>query len=122
MVYAMAPRGDWGMWKFWEEFGITNSKMIGYWDDHAPVTTDIEKVKATAYVKDKKTLIVLGSWLSEPVNVHLEIDWEALGLRKGEVEIEIPKVDNYQEKGFQRIDDAVPIDAKGVKFLIITEK
>ncbi|MCK5456149.1 MAG: hypothetical protein KAI45_03415, partial [Melioribacteraceae bacterium] len=97
-------------------------KMIGYWDDNAPVKTDIEKVKATAYVKDKKTLIVLGSWLSEPVNVHLEIDWEALGLRKSNVEIQIPKIDNYQEKEFQYIDDAIPVDAKGVKFLIISEK
>ncbi len=122
MVYAMAPRGDWGMWKFWKEFDIINSKMIGYWEDNAPVKTDNDKVKATAYVKDNEVLIVLGSWLTEPVIVNLDIDWEALGLRKSKVEIQIPKVNNYQEKGFQRIDDAIPLDAKGVKFLIVSEK
>lgn len=122
MVYAMVPRGDWGMWEFWKQFGITNSKMIGYWDDNAPVKTDNMKVKATVYIKDNKVLIVLGSWLSEPVSVNLEIDWEALGLRKSNVEMLVPGIDNYQGKGSQRIDDAIPVDAKGVKFLIITEK
>lgn len=122
MLYAMVPRGDWGMWKFWNEFGIEDAEMIGYWDDNNPVKTGHDKVYATTYIKDDKTLIVLGSWLNEPSSVNLEIDWNLMGLNKKTAKIEIPQIQNYQEKGFQNADETVSIDAKGVKFLIVSEK
>lgn len=122
MLYAMVPRGDWGMWKFWREFGITDSRMIGYWEDYIPVKTDNEKVYATTYLKNDKILIVLGNWLSEPVKVNLEPNWNSLGLQKNNVTTFFPAIQNYQDEKPHNINDSIEIEAKGVKFLIISKK
>ncbi len=122
MVYAMAPRADWGMWQFWDQFEITESEMIGYWDSIVPIKTDKEGVFATLYLKNDQVLIVLGNWLNEPTNVCLEINWDMLGLKEEEVRMEIPEIKNYQKKGTVEIREAIPIEAKSDKFLIISKK
>ncbi len=121
MVFAMVPRGDWEMWKFWDAFGIRDAKMIGYWEDTPAVTTDNKFVKATSYIKNGEGLIVLGSWLSEPTSIRLIVNWEEFGLNPDRVKIELPEIANYQESGVLDIDDSIPIDAKGVRFLLLKE-
>ena len=121
MLYAMVPRGDWGMWKFWDEFGIEDAEMIGYWDEHPPVKTSNDQVYATTYIKDDKALIVLASWLNEPATLNLEIDWSLLGLNKETAKIKVPQIQNYQERGSQNMDEPVSVSAKGVKFLVVSE-
>jgi len=108
------------MWNFWEEFDITKSKMIGYWEDYAPVRTNNKHVFVTSYVKDDAALLVIGNWLSKPVNVTLEIDWEKLGLKKHGVHVGVPEIAGYQEEGYLQINSPVPVDAKGVKFIWIS--
>ncbi|KAF5080729.1 hypothetical protein DSECCO2_117400 [anaerobic digester metagenome] len=122
MVYAMVPRGDWGMWQFWKNFGITESKMIGYWENNVPVTTNNSKVYATCYQKDDKVLIVLGSWVSEPVNVNLQINWDLLNLKENKIISYFPNIQNYQEYSTYRLKDPIKMEAKGVKFIIISKK
>ena len=50
------------IWKVWDEFGIQDARMIGYWDPACPVTDRRNDVLATAYVKPGKTLVSLASW------------------------------------------------------------
>ena len=85
MVYGMTSRLGWGtdpraIWKLWDDFGIQDSRTLGYWDPACPVKTDRKDILATAYVKQGKTLISLASWAPEPGDVKLTIDWHALGL------------------------------------------
>ncbi|MGV8135386.1 MAG: glycoside hydrolase domain-containing protein [Mangrovibacterium sp.] len=120
MIYAMVPRGDWGMWNLWKEFDITKSKMIGYWENNAPVRTNNNHVFVTSYVKDDAALLVIGNWLSEPVKVNLEIDWEKLGLKEREVHVRIPEIAGYQEEGSLQINNPVSVEAKGVKLIWIS--
>jgi len=51
------------IWKVWDEFGIQNAKMFGYWDPQCPVQTDRKDLLATAYVNEGKTLV---SWQAGP--------------------------------------------------------
>jgi hypothetical protein len=110
------------MWQFWKNFGITESKMIGYWENNVPVTTNNSKVYATCYQKDDKVLIVLGSWVSEPVNVNLQINWDLLNLKENKIISYFPNIQNYQEYSTYRLKDPIKMEAKGVKFIIISKK
>ena len=50
MIHGMTARYPWvtddvqcdprALWEVWDEFGITDATMIGYWDAHPAVTTD----------------------------------------------------------------------------------
>jgi hypothetical protein len=122
MVYAMAPRADWGMWQFWKEFGISGADMIGYWEDKVPVKTDNAQVYATSYIKDDKVLLVLGNWLNETVSVNLDIDWEMLGFKKGQAAFSVPGIQNYQKSESLNPGEPVSIDAGDVKFIVISKK
>ena len=67
MVYGMTsriyPGGDpRAIWKLWDDFGIKDSRTLGYWDPACPVKTGHKEILATAYVKRGKTLISLASW------------------------------------------------------------
>jgi len=56
------------------DFGIADSRMMGYWLDDVPVHTDNADVLASAYVRDGGVLIVLGSWSGEDEVVDLTLD------------------------------------------------
>ena len=71
MLFGMTSRLGWGgdprpIWKVWDEFGIQEAKMSGFWDPNCPVKTGRKDVLATAYVKRGKTLISLASSLPNP--------------------------------------------------------
>ena len=55
------------LWKVWDNFGIQNARMIGYWDPACPITTSCEDVLATAYVGQGKTLIAVARAVSRLV-------------------------------------------------------
>ena len=42
------------LWKVWDEFGIAESEMVGWWVDANPVKTDNRDVLATCYVRSGK--------------------------------------------------------------------
>ena len=90
MVYGMTTRLPWttngvrcdprNIWAVWDDFGIVDAKMIGYWENACPVQTGNPEIPATVYVKKDKSLIALASWAKEPTEINLKIDWKALGL------------------------------------------
>jgi hypothetical protein len=122
MTFGMNLRGFSPMWKLWDDFGIVDSKMTGFWEKNPVVTTDHKNVFATAYIKEGKVLIVIGSWVDEPVNVKMNIDWKRLGLNPQEVNIIAPEIKNYQKERSFKVDEPIPIDALSDCLIIISKK
>lgn len=115
MVYGMTARFPHGeqadprpMWKVWDEFGIDQAEMRGYWHPACPVRPDRDDVKATAYLRDGKTLIALASWAPEPVTVRLQIDWQALGMAP--TGLMAPEVENFQPSASFEPNEAISIE------------
>lgn len=131
MLFGMTCRYGWesggvscdprNVWKLWDEFGIAEADMVGFWENDCPVTTNRAGVKATAYIKENWTLISLGSWETEQVKVRLNINWDRLGLDHNHVKIRAPEVENFQPERTLQSGDSIPVDPlKG--WLIILEK
>jgi hypothetical protein len=122
MTYGMTHRGFVPMWKLWDQFGIADSKMQGYWEKNPIVTLDQKKVYATTYLKEGKVLIAIGNWTNEPVKVKMNIDWIRLNLKPGDVKIIAPEIENYQKERYFKVDELIPVDPKGDCLLIISKK
>lgn len=124
MVYGMTNRLPWGgndpsqIWEFWDEFGMEETEMIGYWVSDNPVKINNEKVKATLYrKKDNTLLIAVASWAENDVDVELDIDWDALGIKPRSL-MATPAIPDYQDEQTLRVKDTLTIP-KGKGFLIV---
>jgi hypothetical protein len=62
------------VWQMMNEFGIEDSRMLGYWLENAPVTTNHPRVLATTYVRPDGLLIALASWSEQDETVSLTVD------------------------------------------------
>jgi hypothetical protein len=122
MVFGMTVRPPWvtdgvncnpaPVWRVWDDFGIAEAKMIGWWDKGCPVRTGRDDVLATAYVKPGRTLIALASWAKEPAEVWLQIDWPALGLDAGKAQLVAPEVKDFQPAKTWRLDEPIRVEPK----------
>lgn len=124
MLYGMTIRrgNAYNFWKLWDEFGIVDSKMNGYWEKNPVITTDNKDVYATSYIKDGKTLVAIASWVKEPTNVMMNVDWERLGLNPSKVKIVAPGIENHQEERTFALGESIPIDALSDCILLISEQ
>jgi len=126
MIFGMTSRLPWAgdprpIWKVWDEFGIHDSRMIGYWVPSRPVTSGCRDVLTTAYVKEGKTLVAVASWAEEAVEVTLAIDWEALGLDPDSAVMDAPAVQDFQEVRRFQPQDTIPMTPGKGWLLIIHE-
>ncbi|MDR3690205.1 MAG: DUF6067 family protein, partial [Fimbriimonas sp.] len=131
MVYGMTTRFGWTnyetannpdpIWRFWDRFGIAESKMIGYWEKDCPVTTDSPDVKATVYVRKDRVLIALGNFGSNPASCRLAVDWKRLGLDPAKCRMSTPQIANFQPERAFEPNAAIPIDPKR-GWLIVVQK
>ena len=87
MLYGSTGNHDTNMWRFWDEVGIQQSEMIGYWKKNNPVKTARQDVLATVYKMKGRAMVVLASWAEEEVNITLQIDRLALGLRGDKLQV-----------------------------------
>ena len=127
MLYGMTGRNPgYGvdnrpLWKFWDEFGMKGSEMIGYWVKDNPVKTGREKTLATIYRKTgAKTLVSLATWEDHDVDVTLQIDWAKLGLDPAKVFLHAPAIENFQPEKTWKPGDTVTVP-KGKGWLIVIE-
>jgi hypothetical protein len=125
MVFGMTGRLPWagdprGMWKVWDQFGIADSRMIGFWVPSSPVKTGRPDVLATAYVRDGKTLVAVASWAKERVDATLTFDWKALGLDPSAVTMTAPPISGFQEGRAFDPSKPIPFDA-GKGWVILLE-
>ena len=125
MVYGMTNRLKWGgnpvaIWKLWDDFGISESQMLGYWSKRCPVKINNDEIKATAYVKKDKTLIAVGNW-GDDKTIALNIDWKAIGIHKSGARIIAPLIDGVQNETIFKPDEPIPVEANKGWLLILSE-
>ena len=116
-MHARMPVGDpthdpRPIFRVWDEFGIADAKMIGYWEKDCPVRTDHPDVHATAYMRSGKTLIALASWAEETTRVKLQIDWTALGLNSRKARLRAPRVEHFQDAATFRPSDTITVESQ----------
>jgi hypothetical protein len=126
MVYGMTARYYQGadpkhIWKVWDDFGIKDAEMIGYWDPSCPVKTSEKDALATVYKKDKRSLISIASWAKGPLSCHLTIDWPALGLNPENAKIFAPPISGFQESASFSPSSGIPLEP-GKGWLLIVEE
>ncbi|MFV0267858.1 MAG: glycoside hydrolase domain-containing protein, partial [Draconibacterium sp.] len=131
MVYGMTVRHPWvtegvtcdprPVWKVWDEFGIEQSQMVGFWEKEPVVLTNNSQVKATAYIREGKTLIALGNWSDKTEKVQLNLDWNRIGFSSVEVKLIASEIADFQPSAQFAITDEIPIESKKGWLLIIEE-
>lgn len=112
MLYAMdgrmhpcAPH----LWKVWDDLGIQDAQLLGYWEEDCPVKTNREDVLASVYRKKEEALIALASWSEEALDVNLAIDWEKLGFRPANTDLYAPAIEHFQAEARFDAADAIPV-------------
>lgn len=99
LVFGMLPRLPWSgnpvpLWNLWDQFGMKDAKMFGYWDKNSPVKTDNASLPATVYVNGKKAMIVIANWTDMPQQAKITIDETALGFKP--TKFSEPEIRNLQ--------------------------
>ena len=74
------------MYAVWDDFGIEQSEMRGWWHSKNPVKTNNDSVKATVYVKEDAALICMFNFSQHTAVVHPELNTELLGFEPTEGE------------------------------------
>lgn len=100
------------VWKLWEEFGIKDAKMVGYWDENRAVYCSDENVKATCFINNGETLIAVGNFGNTDTEVTLDIEFEKLGLEAHTAIIEAPEVKDFQSAAKYEVGEPISIKAK----------
>ena len=124
MTMGMTARLPWAgdptpLWKVWDDFGIQQSRLHGWWSGADPVTTSDAAVLATTWSKPGGAMVSLGSWRSDSVAVQLTIDWATLGLDPAGVRIRQPAIPEFQAAASYAPGAAISVPAnKGVILLI----
>ena len=127
MIYGMTNRLPWSgrnpadIWKVWDEFGMADSRMIGYWVEANPVKTDDPDILATTYAKSGRALISLASWSPGPTMARLKIDWKALGLDPAKAVLRAPAIPDVQFATTFAPGDPIPFEP-GKGWLLILEQ
>ena len=99
MVFGMLPRLPWSgnpisMWKLWDDFGMKNAELLGFWDERCPVKTDNTELIASIYVQKDKALIAVANWTDVPQTGLVEVDEKLLGFTPSK--ISLPEVRDLQ--------------------------
>ncbi len=127
MIYGMTNRLPWSgknpahIWKVWDEFGMADAQMIGYWVARNPVKTDNPDVLATAYVQKDRVLLSLASWAKVPVMCRLKIDWKALGLDPKKAKLRAPAIPDFQFETTFDPSGPIPFEPGKGWLLILSE-
>jgi hypothetical protein len=126
MVFGMTNRLPWSgndpsrLWKVWDEFGIGEARMIGWWAEDCPVKTDNPEVVATVFQKNGKSMVSLASWAKGPVKAGLKIDWKALGIDPRQARLRAPAIPDFQFAAEFSPDDPIPFEV-GKGWILILE-
>ena len=118
MLYGMTNRLLWSetadprpLWKVWDDFGISDAKMIGYWANNCPVKSDNDLVPVTVYQRKGRTLLAVASWAKKDIKVRLLIDWQALGLDPTKATLKARAIDGFQQERHFSPSESIEIQA-----------
>lgn len=106
------------MYAVWDDFGIEQSEMRGWWHSKNPFKTGNDSVKATTYVKNDSALICMFNFSNHTTVVHPELDTELLGFEPSEGERIFIKSLQFKKK----LSDGAGIILRGRDGIIILIK
>jgi len=114
MIFGMTNRlphsGDpRPLWRLWDQFGMQQSRMIGFWVPTVPVKTGNPSVLATVYQADGRALVAVASWAKDPAEVKLSIDWKALGIDPAGATITAPAIADFQDAASFKPGQPIPV-------------
>lgn len=127
MLYGMSNRLPYGggdprpVWKIWDQFGIADSRMLGYWQPGCPVRSNHRDVPVTVYTKPGRALVALASWAAASVDVRLNIDWKALGLDPTKAVLYAPPSTGFQESAQWKPGEAIRVEPQRGWMIMIDE-
>ena len=116
MLFGETARFGWSgdprsMWKYWDQFGMAGTRLIGWWDKSCPVQTDSKDVLATVYVKKGKALVAIANWTNVAKQVKLKVDWKALGINPTSARLTASSIEGFQEKAEWTAKDIIEVPA-----------
>lgn len=124
MLYCMNSRYPWinedaiAEYKLWDEFGIENSEMFGYWHSKVPVGTNDNSVLCTVYLNADKALVCLYNFSDEEKKIKITLNRELLGFNPHKTAI-VPEIDGYQERNILNVGEEQLIHRKdGLIFVL----
>jgi hypothetical protein len=125
MAFGMTARLPWAgdprpLWRAWDDFGLTDSRMIGWWVRNRPVRTGRDDVLATTYRTPGKAMVALASWARDTVTVTPAIDWRALGIDSARAAIRAPAIDRFQPAATFRPGEPIAVPP-GKGWLLVVE-
>lgn len=122
MQYGMTVRYPWytegvncdprAVWKIWDEFGIADATMLGFWEEHPAVSTSDAVVKVTAYRKPGQVLLSIGNYSDEVKTVSLNIDWKELGLNPDNICLIAPEIKDMQPAAQWKVDEGITVQPR----------
>jgi len=126
MVFGMTARLPWAgdprpVWRAWDDFGMAESRMIGWWVRSRPVRTGRDDVLATTYLRPGKAMVALASWARDTVDVTPAIDWRALGIDSATARIRAPAIENFQAARTVRPGEPIAVPP-GKGWLLVIER
>jgi hypothetical protein len=122
MLFGMTTRLPWTsekvkadprpVWKIWDEFGIQDAKMVGFWEDNPVAVSSDEDVKVTAYIKEGKTLLSIGNFSDITKTVSLKIDFEKLGIDNENAKLIAPEIQDFQPEKEWEMADKITVEPR----------
>jgi hypothetical protein len=127
MVFGMTARLPWAgdprpIWRAWDDFGMAESRMIGWWVRSRPVRTGRDDVLATTYLRPGTAMVALASWARDTVDVTPAIDWRALGVDSATARIRAPAIDGFQPAATFRPGEAIAVPPGKGWLLVIGDR
>jgi len=122
MVFGMLSRLPWSgnpvpLWNLWDEFGMKDAVMKGFWDEECPVKTANQDLPATVFINGNKALVAIANWTDLPIASQISIDEKALGFKPSK--ITLPEIRNLQW-GNERINlNRLEIMGRGGMILLL---
>ena len=126
MVFGMTARLPWAgdpraLWRAWDDFGIADSRMVGWWVRSRPVRTGRDDVLATTSLRPGKAMGAPASWARDTVRVSPSFAWRALGIDSAGATIRAPAIRDFQPAAAFRPGEPIAV-APGRGWLLIVEK
>ena len=124
LIYGMTTRvyhnyNPGNLWNLFEDFNISESRMIGYWVDYSPIKVNNNKIKCSIFQKNDEILISLASWSSNDELIDLIIDWDKIQFDKSKSSLISPDIQYLQELKSYDVDSKININANEGLILIL---
>jgi len=130
MLFGMTVRLPWytaevisdprPVWRFWDDYNIAESRIIGFWDLDCPIQTDDPEVLVTVYEQQERLILALGNFSERTKSVTLKyqsgsmqnLQWKRLIA---------PSIQDFQDSTVFKPGDRISVNAKK-GWLLILEK